>query len=64
MTRKDYVALAAAINAVRIPEAADQFHAGYWCAVRDVANKITETLSADNQRFDRERFLKACGLND
>ena len=57
MTRKDYVAIAAALNAVNDP--AD----GNWAAaVSAVAEAIADTMAADNPRFDRKRFLDACGV--
>ena len=31
-------------------------------AIRDVAVFIASDLERDNPRFDRERFLKACGV--
>ena len=54
MTRKDYVLIAAALKASR-----DRWvFAQTWLdAVHSVANALME----DNARFDRERFLIACG---
>ena len=60
MTRKDYVLIAAAIKAAATeypderPDAEQQ--------QEDVAFSIAEALASDNPRFDRERFLKACGV--
>lgn len=57
MTRKDYVLLAdalkVAVNALNPPECLGAFLA---------ANEIAHVLANDNPRFDRRRFLKACGL--
>lgn len=51
MTRKDYIALANAID--RIPFRSDQRRfIAEWFADRVLAN--------DNPNFNRERFLKAC----
>lgn len=57
MTRKDYVAIAAAI------------HNAPWsdsmtaeATITAIAENIAEVMSRDNPRFDRERFLKACGV--
>ncbi len=60
MTRKDYILIAAAIKAAATeypderPDAKQQ--------QEDVAFSIAEALASDNPRFDRERFLKACGV--
>lgn len=60
MTRKDYVAVSAALKRVRelhatIADAKDR-HAWYCSGLADV-------FAADNPRgFDRERFLLACGV--
>ena len=61
MTRKDYVLIAAALAAAGqtysarlIAEARDQ-----W--VED-CHALADALARDNARFDRERFLTACGV--
>jgi len=59
MTRKDYTALAAALNKSR-PDPADPHGQGHHIAqwVRDVL-AISDALAADNPRFDRDRFWQA-----
>lgn len=61
MTRKDYVAIAAAIHrtgmARRIGKGLDGER-----TLQLVAIDIAATMAADNPRFDRARFLKACGV--
>ena len=61
MTRKDYAALAAGlregVEATKACHSKDAQDA-YEMAVYDVAR----VLAADNPRFDRARFLKACGV--
>lgn len=66
MTKKDYNIIAEAI--------AESVDAYAWLferdpagdiarmALRDVALSIADTLEADNPRFDRNRFLVACGV--
>lgn len=62
MTRKDYVALAEALSLTEPSKSVDsqgvitpQWHV--WLVTVD---SIANTLAADNPRFDRDRFLKAC----
>lgn len=58
MSRKDYVKVAEVIAA------------GMTCAKTDdtrqtvhvIATCIGEVFAADNPRFDRERFMAACGV--
>ena len=57
MTRKDYVLIAAALargEPIDEGEARDG-----W---RQAVNAVTAALQSDNTRFDRDKFLRACGL--
>jgi len=57
MTRKDYVAIAAAIkNAPWSDGMTEEF------IESAIANAIADVFEQDNARFDRARFLKACGV--
>ena len=67
MTRKDYILIAAALKEARnhwlAEEARDidgsaAFRAGLNAAGLELASR----LARDNPRFDRERFLKAAGV--
>jgi len=58
MTRRDYVAIAAALAAER----ACWTKADGIFALTSAANRIADVMSRDNPRFDRERFLAACGV--
>lgn len=56
MTRKDFELIAAALNDVlRDPDVDDVTHA-------NCARSLAAGLATTNARFDRERFLKACGV--
>lgn len=57
MTRKDYVLIAAAIKSQLgfVPHERD-------LTIEAVAKAIAAALAQDNPRFDRERFMKACGF--
>jgi hypothetical protein len=65
MTRKDYVMIAAAIRDAREAVAMElgEHHSRHVAdaAMRDAANYIADGCKADNPRFDRSRFLAACG---
>ena len=63
MTRKDYVAIAAELKRERFEvEAAMQTEAVN--AIDRVAIGLCGLMSMDNPRFDRARFLKACGIQE
>lgn len=65
MTKKDYVLLAAALKASRCEfESGSEYGRGVRTQFEVTALKLATALQSDNQRFDRERFLKACGVND
>lgn len=59
MTRKDYIALAGAIDEAR-GEYRDSDEA--QAALRFAAHNIADACAEDNDRFDRERFLIAAGF--
>jgi hypothetical protein len=48
MTKKDYVAIARCISQAQ--------------TVRALADALCEVFAADNERFDRRRFMAACGF--
>lgn len=52
MTKKDYIAVAAVMNSAMIGNADPE----------RVARKLAEVFALDNPRFDRARFLAACGV--
>lgn len=65
MTRKDYVLIAAAFKQELEDRPVDE--AGIYepialAAMRATAGRLARMLESDNPRFDRERFLKACGF--
>jgi hypothetical protein len=59
MSRKDYVAIAEAIREAK-RETAETLGSSY--VLRLAAEEIARALKRDNARFDRERFLTACGV--
>ena len=73
MTRKDYVMIAEALRETLADIARDassdlltdtgRTHlGGERAGVRYAALRVMEALAADNPRFERETFLKACGF--
>jgi hypothetical protein len=55
MSRKDFEAIATIIDVTRADYGADG-------GVREVATELANYFVRVNHRFDRERFLEACGL--
>ena len=63
MTRKHYVILAQAIQqANRDCMMSDKGKTLMSPAVMQTALRISMALEQDNSRFDRERFMEACGF--
>ena len=64
MTRKDYVMIADAIRETLLPECETGIAPPDWqvFATRRVALRLADQLRQDNPRFDRTRFMAACGL--
>ena len=61
MSRKDYVAVAGLIRS-RLPYGGTTTHKCHYAAVADFAGGMADLFASDNPRFDRGRFLAACGL--
>lgn len=65
MTRQNFEAVANAIEAkmdASDPNDESNFFAGYARGIMDTAETLADVFVANNPRFDRERFLKACGV--
>lgn len=61
MSRKDYEAIAAAIKA-EATEWGDLVTESDKQVLRAVAQRIARVFESDNPRFDRAKFLRACGF--
>lgn len=71
MTRKDYVAIAAAIRP-HVEEAQGNMHDASpsirdtasitFLTLVEVSSTVADTFRVDNPRFDRARFMQACGF--
>lgn len=65
MTKKDYKAIAEAFNNIRLRyPGPGGYDIGFNDGISAAANELCSTFRSDNPRFDREKFLKACGAND
>ena len=64
MTRKDYIRLARTLYEARpvdpSNDTASRYEAGRFSQHEHDCDKVADALAADNSRFDRKRFLKAC----
>lgn len=57
MTRKDFEQLAAGLRRARL---AFNTEPTVWVAIGHTVECVADVLEADNPRFDRARFEKAC----
>lgn len=58
MTRKDYILISDALRTVRQANSTT----AHGLAIDDAALHLATRLANDNPRFDRARFLAACGV--
>lgn len=61
MSRKHYELLAAALREARRDEDFE-LEPGADGVATIICRHLADALASDNPRFDRERFLKACGV--
>lgn len=57
MTRKDYIATADILETLVSSVEGEALH-----AVLDAVDEFADMFKKDNERFDRTRFLNACGV--
>lgn len=62
MTRKDYITIAAAIAQARQATEINRKSKDGVSAIRLTAIGMASHLLQDNPRFDRDRFMAACGF--
>lgn len=62
MTRKDYVLIAQALSVQPRPIVDRDPAFVARTAHAEICRNLARALGADNPRFDRERFLRACGV--
>jgi predicted metal-dependent hydrolase len=61
MTKKDYIVFARMVKDLRKSESHYDKESMAVVRVVDVEDALANIFAADNGRFDRERFYKACG---
>lgn len=67
MTRKDYIIIAGALDRQRVanahhPALSGAQRAAAVAAIEATAETLASALLADNARFNRATFLRACGF--
>lgn len=66
VTRAEYIKIADAVkqsrNVIGMFSTDDESTANRLIGVAVVAERIADVLADDNPRFNRDRFLDACGL--
>jgi hypothetical protein len=62
MTKKDYELIAKAIYGSLIQSGKLEWQDQYADQFRMTARHISTALERDNPRFDKDRFMKACGV--
>ena len=63
LSRKNYEAVAAIVAGEALdPPIADAWDRGYESAREGIAVSLANYFARDNERFDRARFLNACGV--
>lgn len=62
MTRKDYELIAKAMKEARMHAIREDAPSGGAFWLKAAAAEVALALAFENPRFDRERFLNACGV--
>ena len=62
MTKKHYIRVADAFAASVRQTPDNNDRTAHFTALREIADRLCAVFSMENPRFDRARFLAACGL--
>lgn len=63
MTKRHFEAIARMLRErVEFPDGTIDFDSGYRMATRHIAFDLADYFEEQNPRFDRQRFLTACGI--
>lgn len=64
MTRKDYVVIAETIkNVIERTKTGKVINFAGLAAAEEIARQLAYHMAKDNEKFDRQYFLSACGVN-
>lgn len=58
MTKKDYELIASQINGSRF------YRNEQYIVTEFLVNRLANVFKADNPKFDRDKFLEACGIKE
>lgn len=68
MTRKNYIAVAAQfrtrLDSFTRTKPRNEGESIRYVALCEMAEAMADVFAADNSRFDRSRFLTACGITE
>jgi len=64
MTKKHYEAIAASVRRAHLQHQGFNIHLRPVQSMSLYAGNIADYFASENPRFDRARFLKACGVED
>ena len=65
LTKKDFKAVAEIVTRLHPAKSkTGDFNKGENFALKNVAIKLADYFTTQNPRFDRNRFMKACGLEN
>jgi hypothetical protein len=65
MTKKDYILIAEVIKQCHpVSSMPKEWRNGCESAMSYIARHLADEMKKDNSRFNRERFLNACGVTD
>lgn len=62
MTKKDYVLIASVLSNAMLCASESGANNSQATMIRFIACQFADKLANENPRFDRARFLKACGV--
>ena len=62
MTKKDYEVIASQVLMVRQLFAGTSIAGESWEVLTGLSYQLAKALKEENNKFDRDKFLKACGV--
>ena len=62
MTKKDYELVAEAVRQTGLQFVDDEDEVSYTEVLEEIATRLANSFRSENERFDREKFMTACGI--